>query len=78
MNIEKKVIQIVSEVTGIPEGDINSDKFLAKDLSISETELRDILTEMSHQLNLPLPEDLKDFKTIQDLLLFVQDNQLLP
>jgi acyl carrier protein len=76
MNFEKKVTDVISQVTGIPRAEISNEKNLTKDLGISEIELQDIISEISRELSLPLTPE-RELKTVQDLILLIQDNQLI-
>lgn len=79
MNIDKKIVDTISEVTGIPQGDITPELFLGKDLGISDIELQDIINELSQQLGITLPpEDTKNLRSVQDLAILIQNSQLVP
>ncbi len=75
MNLEKNIIDVISSVTGIPVTEISQEKFLEKDLGVSGLELEDILTEAGNKLHLKLPMEHKELKTVQDVILFVHENQ---
>jgi len=77
MSLESKVITCIAAITGIPEEDISQEKFLEKDLGVSELELKDILSDLSRELGFPLSSEGKDLKTVQDLILIVHENQPL-
>jgi len=78
MNSEKQVITAISQVTGLPEEEILSDS-LFKDLGVSEDELRDILDELRHKLDITLESSPKDLKSVRDVIEIVSQNSpLLP
>ncbi len=77
MNLDKKIFETISHVTGIPESNITQDKFFAKDLGVTETEIADILSELTQNLGFEVKSETKEVRTVQDLLILVHNSQLL-
>lgn len=77
MNIDKRVIETVSNISGIPEKEIGRDSFLVKDLNLSDAEVGEILSDLSTSLGFALDTEGRDIKTIQDIIEIVHDCQML-
>ncbi len=77
MNLDKRIFETISQITGIPEADITQEKSFSKDLGVTEAELTDILTELTQNLGFEVKSEDKEIKTVQDLLIIVHNSQLI-
>lgn len=73
MNIEEKVISIVSEVLGIESEKITSaDTF--DDLYIDSLDLVEIIIECEQEFGYPIKDDkVQNLKTVEDLVNLIKD-----
>ena len=68
--------KIIEEVTGIPAGTVTRDADMADELEISSLSMVEMLISAEDKFNIEIPDDaLKDFKTVQDVVGYVQRAQ---
>jgi len=64
----EKIKEIISEKTGVEKSEIKPEAFFMEDLNIDEMELAEIITEVEEILNLEQDIDIKNIKSVGDLL----------
>ena len=65
--------QIVSEIAGVPVGDITLDKSFVDDLDVDSLSMVEIATAAEDQFGVRIPdEDLKDLKTVGDAVSYIE------
>lgn len=72
---ESAIIKMVSEQSGTSESHITSKSMLREDCNLSPMEIVDLVTTLSHQYKIVLPEDvdMESIVTINDLHEFLID-----
>lgn len=68
MDIENKVIQIVSEATKIEVANIKSETNFIDDLHLDSLDMVEMMMKMEDEFGVDIPEDkTEDLKTIKDV-----------
>lgn len=77
--VRKKIKGIISNVTGIPAGDIADDASYREDLDLDSLSLLEIGVDVDYEFKLGLPEEeLQALVTIEDTVQLVLQNQPAP
>ena len=67
--------EIVNEETGLPTDSVQSDKSFTEDLDIDSLSMVEIAVAAQDKFGVEIPdEQLKDLKTVQDVVNFVSKN----
>lgn len=75
--MQKEVITVITEYLGLSPGDLDRGLLLYEDLNLSPIEINDLVSHLSQKFNLSLrSEDLADVKTVDDLIILVEDNSI--
>lgn len=75
--MQKEVITVITEYLGLSPGDLDRGSLLYEDLNLSPIEINDLVSHLSEKFNLSLPpEDLADIKTVDDLIILIEDNSI--
>jgi acyl carrier protein len=68
--------EIVDEVAGVPADDVTPEKNFVEDLDIDSLSMVEIAVAAQDKFGVEIPdEQLKDLKTVQDVINFVSKNQ---
>lgn len=77
MNNETEIIQAIAEHLGLAPEDLDRQSLLREDLNLGPVELNDLLHDLSRQFDVIFsPEDTLNLKTVEDLIVLVEDNLL--
>lgn len=75
MNTQKEIIEAMAEHLGLSPQDIDRQASLQEDLNLSQIEINDLITYLSHKFDVVLdPEDLSDAELVEDLIVLIEDN----
>jgi acyl carrier protein len=67
--------EIIEEVAGVPAADVTPDKTFVDDLDIDSLSMVEIAVAAQDKFGVEIPDDqLKDLKTVQDVVDFVKRN----
>jgi acyl carrier protein len=68
--------EIVDEVAGVPADDVTPEKNFVEDLDIDSLSMVEIAVAAQDKFGVEIPdEQLKDLKTVQDVINYVSKNQ---
>ena len=68
--------EIVDEVAGVPADDVTPEKNFVEDLDIDSLSMVEIAVAAQDKFGVEIPdEQLKDLKTVQDVIIYVSKNQ---
>jgi acyl carrier protein len=72
-DIQTGLGEIIEEIAGVPAGEITPDKSFVDDLDIDSLSMVEIAVAAQDKFGVEIPDDeLKNLKTVQDVVLFVQ------
>lgn len=75
MNTQREIIEAMAEHLGLSPQDIDRQASLQEDLNLSQIEINDLITTLSHKFDVVLdPEDLSEVKLVEDLIVLIEDN----
>jgi acyl carrier protein len=75
--LREKIIEIISNHSGIGKEEISLEADLVKDLNIQRIELPEIIISIEQELQIKLNQDhLEEINTVDDLANFVSDHLL--
>tara|TARA_B100001971_G_scaffold215182_1_gene259197 strand:+ start:141613 stop:141846 length:234 start_codon:yes stop_codon:yes gene_type:complete len=75
MEIQEKVIKIVSDATKVDAGNIKADTNFIDDLNLDSLDMVEMMMKMEEEFGVEIPEDkTEDLKTINDVTNFLKDN----
>ncbi|ADG89076.1 hypothetical protein TBS_13780 [Thermobispora bispora] len=67
--------KIINEITGIPASDVTPEKSFVDDLDIDSLSMVEIAVAAQDEFGVEIPDDqLKNLKTVQDVLNYIQNN----
>jgi acyl carrier protein len=67
--------EIIDEIAGVPADDVTPDKNFVEDLDIDSLSMVEIAVAAQDKFGVEIPdENLKDLKTVQDVVNFVSKN----
>jgi acyl carrier protein len=74
---EQEIIQglgeIIEEIAGVPANEVTPDKSFVDDLDIDSLSMVEIAVAAQDKFGVEIPDEkLKDLKTVQDVVVFVQ------
>lgn len=65
--------EIIDEIAGVPADDVTADKTFVDDLDIDSLSMVEIAVAAQDKFGVEIPDDqLKDLKTVQDVIDYVQ------
>ncbi len=65
--------EIIDEIAGVPADEVTPDKSFADDLDIDSLSMVEIAVAAQDKFGVEIPDDeLKNLKTVQDVVVFVQ------
>lgn len=77
MEKQKEIIEKIAEHLGVTSNDIDVNASLVDDLELGPVEISDLLSELSTHFNVVfMPEDVAEIKTIEDLVVLIEDLSL--
>ena len=75
MEIQSKVIQIVSEATKVEASSIKPETNFIDDLNLDSLDMVEMMMKMEEEFGVEIPEEkTEDLKTIQDVTAFLKTN----
>lgn len=75
MDIQEKVIKIVSEATKVDVANIKTDTSFVDDLNLDSLDMVEMMMKMEEEFGVEIPEDkTEDLKTIGDVTTYLQSN----
>lgn len=76
MEIQEKVIKIVSEATKVDASNIKSETNFIDDLNLDSLDMVEMMMKMEEEFGVEIPEDkTEDLKTINDVASFLKTAQ---
>lgn len=77
MNQEIKIIQAIAEHLGLAPEDLDRHALLREELNLGPIELNDLLSDLSQKFDVSFDTvEIEDLKTIDDLIILIEDNLL--
>lgn len=74
MEIENKVIQIVSEATKVDASTIKSETNFVDDLNLDSLDMVEMMMKMEEEFGIEIPEDkTEELKTVNDVSTFLKN-----
>ena len=75
MEIQDKVINIVSEAANVEAGTIKAETSFVDDLNLDSLDMVEMMMKMEEEFGVEIPEDkTEDLKTINDVTKYLKDN----
>lgn len=75
MEIQEKVIKIVSEATKVEAANIKAETNFVDDLNLDSLDMVEMMMKMEEEFNVEIPEDkTEDLKTINDVTKYLEEN----
>lgn len=73
----KEILQAIAEHLGVVSEDLDREASLREDMHLGPIELNDLLNFLSSKFDIVFnPEEVEDLKTVDDLIMLVEDNLL--
>ena len=77
MNQEAQIIQAIAEHLSLTPEDVDRHALLNEELNLGPIELNDLLADLSQKFDVSFESvDVEDLKSIDDLIVLVEDNLL--
>ncbi|MBD65735.1 MAG: acyl carrier protein [Halobacteriovoraceae bacterium] len=75
MEIQEKVISIVSEAANVEQGNIKGETSFVEDLNLDSLDMVEMMMKMEEEFGVEIPEDkTEDLKTINDVTNYLKAN----
>ena len=75
MEIQEKVVKIVSDATKVEAGNIKMETNFVDDLNLDSLDMVEMMMKMEEEFGVEIPEEkTEDLKTIGDVTKFLQSN----
>lgn len=75
MEIQEKVIKIVSEATKVEAANIKAETNFVDDLNLDSLDMVEMMMKMEEEFSVEIPEDkTEDLKTINDVTKYLEEN----
>lgn len=75
MEIQEKVIGIVSEAANVEAANIKAETSFVEDLNLDSLDMVEMMMKMEEEFGVEIPEDkTEDLKTISDVTNYLKDN----
>lgn len=69
MNIDQKIIKIISLHLGIPKNEIQENSYLKEDLNAQNIEIADLLMKLEKEFSIRLsPQEAQNIETVRDII----------
>ena len=66
-------VEILDEIAGVPAADVTPEKKFQEDLDLDSLTMVEVATAAEDKFNVTIPDDdLKDLKTVQDAVTYVE------
>lgn len=76
MDIQEKVISIISDELSVKIEDVKLDSELIQDLEIDELDNIELCMALEEEFGIEIPdEDIEEFKTVKDIVEYVKGHQ---
>jgi len=76
MNIQEKVISIISDELSVKIEDVKLDSELIQDLEIDELDNIELCMALEEEFGIEIPdEDIEEFKTVKDIVEYVKEKK---
>ena len=76
--MEDKIKEILSEVSGIPVSEINTDTRVAGDLGMSSFDLADTVVTVEETYGIRIPDErFSDLETVGDVVRIIEEEKLI-
>lgn len=75
MNLEKEIINIITERFGITTEEITKESSLIRDLNASQLEITDLFLALQDHFHIKIPEDeLTNVEKVGDIITYISDH----
>jgi acyl carrier protein len=75
MEIQEKVISIVSEAANVDVGNIKAETSFVDDLNLDSLDMVEMMMKMEEEFGVEIPEEkTEDLKTINDVMAYLKEN----
>ena len=75
MEIQEKVISIVSEAANVEVGNIKSETSFIDDLNLDSLDMVEMMMKMEEEFGVEIPEEkTEELKTIEDVTAYLKEN----
>jgi len=75
MEIQEKVISIVSEAANVEVGNIKAETSFVDDLNLDSLDMVEMMMKMEEEFGVAIPEEkTEDLKTIKDVTTYLKEN----
>lgn len=75
MEIQAKVISIVSEAANVDAGNIKAETSFVDDLNLDSLDMVEMMMKMEEEFGVEIPEEkTEDLKTINDVMAYLKEN----
>ena len=76
--MEDKIKEILTEVSGVPASEINSDTRVAGDLGMSSFDLADTVVTVEETYGIRIPDErFRDIETVGDIVRIIEEEKLI-
>ena len=76
--MEDKIIEILSEVSGIPASDIKADTRVAGELGMSSFDMADTVVTVEETYGIRIPDErFRDIETVGDIVRIIEEEKLI-
>lgn len=77
MNTEIQIIQAIAEHLGLSPEDLDRHALLREELNLGPIELNDLISDLAQKFEVNFDSiEIEDLKTINDLIILIEDNLL--
>lgn len=74
--MEEKIKEILSDISGVPAGEINKDTQIAGDLGMSSFDLADTVVTVEETYGLKIPDErFSDIETVGDIIRIIEEEK---
>lgn len=74
--MEEQVREILSDISGVPVGEINNDTQIAGDLGMSSFDLADTVVTVEETYGLKIPDErFSDIETVGDIIRIIEEEK---
>lgn len=76
--MEEKIIEVLSEVSGVPASEISMDTRVASDLSMSSFDLADTVVTVEETYGIHIPDErFKEIETVGDIVRIIGEEKIV-
>lgn len=78
INMEDKIKEILSEVSGIPVSEISADTRVIGDLGMSSFDLADLVVTVEETYDIHIPDErFRELETVGDIVRIIEEEKLI-